>query len=168
MENNLFLSAHKGVNYRSKYLMQVQQQTPESPTVTQFKKTLIIPQGAILLWSWRAHKKYIKLREQYNNNNKKSYFNRSIVINIEQLWLHHKIVMKLRSLSPGTRVNVRYINSTRGTFSFKMGRGGGGGGGRCLWLQGYNWQRLYIFVFTPMSGESSRSRLRSLLLSFER
>ena len=26
-------------------------------------KTLIIPQGAILLWSWRAHKKYIKLRE---------------------------------------------------------------------------------------------------------
>ena len=30
------------------------------------QKTLIIPQGAILLWSWRAHKKYIKLREQYN------------------------------------------------------------------------------------------------------
>ena len=29
-------------------------------------KTLIIPQGAILLWSWRAHKKYIKLREKYN------------------------------------------------------------------------------------------------------
>ena len=24
-------------------------------------KTLIIPQGAILLWSWQAHKKYIKL-----------------------------------------------------------------------------------------------------------
>ena len=58
-------------------------------------KTLKIPQGAILLWSWRAHKKYIKLREQYNKQ--KSYFNHSIVINIEQLWLHHKIVMKLRS-----------------------------------------------------------------------
>ena len=29
-------------------------------------KKLIIPQGAILLWSWRAHKKYIKLREQDN------------------------------------------------------------------------------------------------------
>ena len=29
-------------------------------------KTLIIPQGVILLWSWRARKKYIKLREQYN------------------------------------------------------------------------------------------------------
>ena len=37
--------------------------------------------------------------------------------------------MKLRSLSPGTRVNARYINSTRGTFSFKRGRGAGGGGG---------------------------------------
>ena len=36
------------------------------------KKTLIIPQGAILLWSWRARKKineYIKLREQYNKHN---------------------------------------------------------------------------------------------------
>ena len=29
-------------------------------------KTFIIPQGAVLLWSWRAHKKCIKLREQYN------------------------------------------------------------------------------------------------------
>ena len=29
-------------------------------------KTLIIPQGAVLLWSWWAHKKYIKLRKQYN------------------------------------------------------------------------------------------------------
>ena len=28
-------------------------------------KTLIIPQGAILLWSWRAHKKYIKLASRY-------------------------------------------------------------------------------------------------------
>ena len=36
-------------------------------TSVQFNsKTLIIPQGAILLWSWRAHKKYVKLREQYN------------------------------------------------------------------------------------------------------
>ena len=34
-------------------------------SIFQFK-TLIIPQGAILLWSWRARKKYIKLREQYN------------------------------------------------------------------------------------------------------
>ena len=33
----------------------------------QFKKFLIIPQGAILLWSWRARKK--KLREQYNKHN---------------------------------------------------------------------------------------------------
>ena len=47
------------------------------------QKNLIIPQGAILLWSWQAHKKYIKLRKQYNKQ--KSYFNRSIVINIEQL-----------------------------------------------------------------------------------
>ena len=64
-----------------------------------------MPQGAILLWSWRAHKKiqkntHIKLREQYNKHNtsnKESYFNHSIVINIEQLKLHHKKVMKLRS-----------------------------------------------------------------------
>ena len=31
---NLKESTHKGVNYRSKYLTQVQQQRPESPTVT--------------------------------------------------------------------------------------------------------------------------------------
>ena len=35
-------------------------------TIQLNSKTLIIPQGAVLLWSWRAHKKYIKLREQYN------------------------------------------------------------------------------------------------------
>ena len=36
-----------------------------------FKKTLIIPQGAVLLWSWLARKKKesIKLREQYNKHN---------------------------------------------------------------------------------------------------
>jgi len=27
------------------------------------KKTLIIPQGAILLWSWRAHKKIKKIQK---------------------------------------------------------------------------------------------------------
>ena len=32
-------------------------------------KTSIISQGAVLLWSWQARKKYIKLREQYNKNN---------------------------------------------------------------------------------------------------
>ena len=57
-------------------------------------KTLIIPQGAILLWPWWAHKKYIKLREQYN---KQKSLTLTVVINLEQLWLHHKIVMKLRS-----------------------------------------------------------------------
>ena len=35
------------------------------------EEALIIPQRAILLWSWRARKKkkneYIKLKEQYNN-----------------------------------------------------------------------------------------------------
>ena len=49
------------------------------------------PQGAILLWSWRARKKYIKLREKYNKHNttnKESHFNHSIVINIEQLFLN--------------------------------------------------------------------------------
>ena len=33
------------------------------PSIQFNSKTLIIPQGAILLWSRRAHKKYIKLRE---------------------------------------------------------------------------------------------------------
>ena len=81
--------------------------------------------------------------------------------------------MKLRSLSPGTRVNARYINPTRGTFSFKRGRGAGvgvgGGGRRAVSLTSrIQLAEISIFVFTPMSGESSRSRLRSLLLSFER
>ena len=59
-------------------------------------ETLIIPQGAILLWSWRARKKIHKVKRTIQQT-KESYFNHSIVINIEQLWLHHKIVMKLRS-----------------------------------------------------------------------
>ena len=34
------------------------------------QKTLIIPQGAILLWSWQARKNNsIELREQYNKHN---------------------------------------------------------------------------------------------------
>ena len=37
------------------------------------KKTLIIPQGAILLWSWRAHKKQHKVKRtlQHNTTNKR-------------------------------------------------------------------------------------------------
>ena len=67
-----------------------------SKRIIQFNsKTLIIPQGAILLWSWRAHQKY-KVKRTIQQT-KESYFNRTIVINIKQLWLHHKIVMKLRS-----------------------------------------------------------------------
>ena len=55
------------------------------------KKTLIIPQGAILL-SWQAHNLFIflnmKLIEQFQqtqHHQQKSYFNQCIVINIEQL-----------------------------------------------------------------------------------
>ena len=65
------------------------------------KKTLITPQGAILLWSWRARKNKKQSLENNTTNTtpptKESYCNHSIVINIEQSWLHHKIVMKLRS-----------------------------------------------------------------------
>ena len=65
----------------------------DSRNTISIQKTLIIPQGAILLWSWRARKKiylkkYIKLREQYNKHNttnKETYFNHSKVMNIEQL-----------------------------------------------------------------------------------
>jgi len=60
------------------------------------KKTLIIPQGAILLWSWRAHKKQHKVKRtlQHTTTNKRDF---SKVVNIEQLRLHHKRIMKLRS-----------------------------------------------------------------------
>ena len=42
----------------------------------------------------------MKLREQYNKHNttnKETYFKHNKVRNMEQLWLHHKIIMKLRS-----------------------------------------------------------------------
>ena len=51
------------------------------------KKTLIIPQGAILLWSWRARKnlkKIIKVKRTITPI-KETYFNHSKVMNIEQL-----------------------------------------------------------------------------------
>ena len=53
------------------------------------KKTLIIPQGAILLWSEQARKKKIQKKKLKVKRTitpiKETYFNRSKVMNIEQL-----------------------------------------------------------------------------------
>ena len=57
---------------------------PQFSSVQFNSKTLIIPQGAILLWLWRAHKKIHKVKRTIQQT-KESYFNRSIVVNIEQL-----------------------------------------------------------------------------------
>ena len=62
------------------------------------KKTLIIPQGAILLWSWRACKIIIHKVErtiQQKQHHQQKSLTLTIVIDTE-LWHHHKIVMNLR------------------------------------------------------------------------
>ena len=58
------------------------------------RKTVIIPQGAVLLWSWQAHK---TIQQTQHHQQKSLTLTIVIVINIEQLWHHHKIVMNLRS-----------------------------------------------------------------------
>ena len=64
-------------------------------SAVQFKKTLIIPQGTILLWSWQAHKITIhKLREQYNKHNTT---NKSLTLTIwlKQLKYHTQQLKKI-------------------------------------------------------------------------
>ena len=66
------------------------------------KKTWITPQGAILLWSWWARKIVTykvkrKIQQTQHHQQKSLTLSLTIVINIEQWWRHHKIVMNLRS-----------------------------------------------------------------------
>ena len=71
-ENNSLYMYYKGL---PKQLMTYKFDTVRSVlvSVSSIQKTLIISQGAILMWSWWAcknkFKKYIKFREQYNKHN---------------------------------------------------------------------------------------------------
>ena len=54
----------------------------------QIKKTLIIPQGATLLWSWQARKMLlhkVKRTIRQTQHHQKKSLTLTIVINIEQL-----------------------------------------------------------------------------------
>ena len=76
-------------------------------SIFNFKK--IIPRGAILLWSWPARKiimRKVKRTMQQTQHHQQKSLTLTIVINIEQLWLHHKIVMNLRSHTCNARISL--------------------------------------------------------------